>query len=225
MTVFDDVRCLDAPLADKLEAYSARLVMANPTISSAYTDLVQRLVNAGAGGAALGVSDEMPSFALPDSAGRIRRLESFLENGPLVVSFNRGHWCSYCRLELLALNETLPQIAELGATVVSIMPETATLTRQLRERFSIGFPILTDIDNGFALRANLMVALGPVVADLLRKSGSDLAKFQGNEAWFVPIPATYVVRTDGTIAAAHVDPDFRRRMAPQAILKALEKLA
>lgn len=225
MSDFDDVRCLDAPLADKLEAYSARLVMANPTISSAYSDLVQRLMNAGAGRAALAVGDEMPSFALPDSAGNIRRLERFLENGPLVISFNRGHWCSYCRLELLALNEIVPPIAEFGASLVSIMPETATLTRQLRERFSLGFPILTDIDNGFALRSNLMIALGPAVADLLKKSGNDLASFQGNDAWFVPIPATYVVSRDGIIAAAHVDPDFRRRMSPQAILRALETLA
>lgn len=225
MSDFDDIRCLDAPLADKLEAYSARLVMANPTISSAYSDLVQRLMNAGAGRAALAVGDEMPSFALPDSAGNIRRLERFLENGPLVISFNRGHWCSYCRLELLALNEIVPRIAEFGASLVSIMPETATLTRQLRERFSLGFPILTDIDNGFALRANLMIALGPAVADLLRKSGNDLASFQGNDAWFVPIPATYVVGRDGIVAAAFVNPDFRKRMPPQTILKALEKLA
>ncbi|MCB1465368.1 MAG: AhpC/TSA family protein [Nitratireductor sp.] len=225
MSDFDDVRCLDAPLADKLEAYSARLVMANPTISSAYTNLVQKLMNAGAGGAARGVGDEMPSFALPDSTGSIRRLESFLETGPLVISFNRGHWCSYCRLELLALNEIVSQIGELGASLVSIMPETATLTRQLRERFSLGFPILTDIDNGFALRSNLMVALGPAVADLLRKSGNDLARFQGNDAWFVPIPATYVVGRNGIIAAAFVNPDFRRRMSPQAILKALETQA
>ncbi len=225
MSDFDDVRCLDAPLADKLEAYSARLAMANPTISSAYTDLVQRLMNAGAGGAALRVGDTMPSFALPDSTGTILRLEDFLKNGPIVISFNRGHWCSYCRLELLALNEIVPQIAGFGASLVSIMPETATLTRQLRDRFSLGFPILTDIDNGFALRANLMIALGPAVADLLRKSGNDLSRFQGNDAWFVPIPATYVVRPDGTIAAAHVNPDFRRRMSPQTILMALEKLA
>lgn len=225
MTDFDDVRCLDAPLADKLEAYAARLSVANPVVSGAYSDLVERLTRAGAGKAALGVGDTLPSFALPDSTGTIRRLEALLEDGPLVVSFNRGHWCSFCRLELLALNDILPEIRALGASLISIMPETATQTRQLRERFSLDFPILTDIDNGFALRANLMIALGPAIAELLRKSGSDLAKFQGNDAWFVPIPATYVVGRDGGIEACHVNPDFRKRMAPQAILSALEKLA
>jgi peroxiredoxin len=224
MTNFDDVRCLDAPLADKLEAYAARLAVANPIVSGAYSDLVERLARAGAGNRALGVGDTLPSFALPDSTGTIRRLEALLDDGPLVVSFNRGHWCSFCRLELLALNDIVPEIRELGASLLSIMPETATLTRQLRERFALDFQILTDIDNGFALRAGLMIALGPAIAELFRKSGNDLAKFQGNDAWFVPIPATYVVGRDRNIAAAYVDPDFRKRMAPQAILSALETL-
>ncbi len=225
MTNFDDVRCLDAPLADKLEAYAARLAEANPIVSSAYSDLVERLVRAGAGDGALGVGDIMPSFALPDSEGEIRRLETFLDDGPLVLSFNRGHWCSFCRLELLELNDSIANIRGLGASLVSIMPETATLTRRLRERLSLDFPILTDIDNGFALRANLMIALGPAIAELFRKSGSDLAKFQGNNAWFVPIPATYVVGRDRVITAVYVDPDFRKRMAPQAILSELSILS
>jgi peroxiredoxin len=224
MSDFDDIRCLEVSLADKLEAYAARLQDFNPAIANAYAELIERLVRAGAGDAALGVGDTLPPFALPDSAGYIRRLETLLEAGPLVVSFNRGHWCSFCRFELLALNEIAPDIADHGASLVSIMPETATVSSQLRDRFDLAFPILTDIDNGYALRANLMIALGPAVSGLLRKSGSDLAKFQGNEAWFVPIPATYVVAPDGRITAAHADADFRRRMTPDAVLAALESL-
>jgi peroxiredoxin len=222
MSDFDDVRCMDAPLADRLEAYAARLMTARPIIADAYSSLVERLVNAGAGSEALGVGDTMPSFSLPDSKGRIRRLEEFIADGPLVVSFNRGHWCSFCRLELLALNEIVPELQSRGASLLSIMPETAVLTRRLIDDYDLAFPILTDIDNGLALRANLMISLGAAIRDLLQGLGTDLAQFQGNSAWFVPIPATYVVDEGYRIIAGQAEPDFRRRMAPSAILDALD---
>jgi peroxiredoxin len=37
----------------------------------------------------------------------------------------------------------------------------------------------------------------------------------------VPIPATYVVAPDGRIKASFVEPDFRQRIEPAAILDAI----
>ncbi|MFZ4807950.1 MAG: hypothetical protein ACOYLQ_11870 [Hyphomicrobiaceae bacterium] len=39
------------------------------------------------------------------------------------------------------------------------------------------------------------------------------------------MPATYVVEKGGLIAAAFVDPDYRRRMEPSAALAALRAIA
>ncbi len=38
----------------------------------------------------------------------------------------------------------------------------------------------------------------------------------------LPIPATFVVGTDGRVAARFVDPDYRRRMAIEDMLDALK---
>jgi peroxiredoxin len=51
----------------------------------------------------------------------------------------------------------------------------------------------------------------------------DLPRFQGNNSWILPIPATFVVGTDGLIRARFVDPDFRKRMAVDDLLAALKK--
>ena len=225
MSDFDDVRCLDVALADKLQIYSSKMKGRVPDVADAYQRLVDRLRAAGAGSEALGIGDRFPAFALPDASGRIRRLEDFLVEGPLVASFNRGHWCAFCRMELLELQGIHEEIRSYGANLVSVQPETAQFTHRLKSEFGIGFPVLTDLDNGFALRANLMIALGSAVQEAFRKRGTELALFQGgNAAWFVPIPATYVIDTSGMIAAAHVDPDFRNRMAPAEILSALEAI-
>ena len=54
---------------------------------------------------------------------------------------------------------------------------------------------------------------------LLGNFGLALPSYQGNEAWMLPIPATFVVGTDG--GARFVDPDYRRRMPVEGLLAAL----
>jgi hypothetical protein len=49
----------------------------------------------------------------------------------------------------------------------------------------------------------------------------DLPRFQGNDLWMWPIPATFVVGRDGLIKARFVDPDFRTRMAISDLVVAL----
>jgi peroxiredoxin len=44
---------------------------------------------------------------------------------------------------------------------------------------------------------------------------------QGNDAWFLPIPATFVVGTDGTIKSRFVDPDYRKRMEIEDLIASL----
>jgi peroxiredoxin len=51
----------------------------------------------------------------------------------------------------------------------------------------------------------------------------DLAKYQGNDTWMLPIPATFVVGTDGLIKARFVDPDYRKRMDIDEMLAALRE--
>ena len=42
--------------------------------------------------------------------------------------------------------------------------------------------------------------------------GLDIAPYQGNETWILPIPATFIVGRDGLVKARYIDPDHRRRM-------------
>lgn len=224
-TGFEEIRCLDASLADKLAAYADHLTDFQPAMARVYSALVERLQAGDAGAGALEEGSALPGFLLPDSAGNLIGSTDLLGAGPLVVSFNRGHWCAYCRLELLALADIYPSIERLGGDLVSIMPDCAAPIRQFRDTFDIPFRILTDIDNGYALTCGLMVSLGNAIREMYLSVGRDLSEYQGNDACFVPIPATYVIGPEGRVHGRFVNPDFRRRMAPEDILECLEGIA
>ncbi len=217
----DRADVMDAPLDEKLAAYVARSSEILPDVLTAYDRLVARLENAGAGHSAPAIGEELPAFALPDNTGRIVHLQQLLAQGPLVVSFNRGHWCPYCRLELRALMRAAGHLRQRHVEIVSIMPETGENRDEMVAENGLPFRVLTDVDLGYTLSLGLVVAVDPEVIEIYRGLDIDLPRYQGREGWFLPIPATYVVDSNRRIKAGFVNPDFRKRMTLEQIEAAL----
>jgi hypothetical protein len=96
---------------------------------------------------------------------------------------------------------------------------------EFKAQTGLPFPVLTDIDNGYAMSLNLAIWVGPDLERLLQSYGHSLPNYQGNETWILPIPATLVVGSDGIVSARFVDPDFRRRLATDELLEALRLAA
>ena len=107
----------------------------------------------------------------------------------------------------------------------SIIPETLAYSGRLIGDNKPPFKVLTDLDLSYTLSVGLMIWLGRDICALYLKAGLDLALFQRNEAWFLPIPATFVIGSDGAVKARMVNPDFRARADPEEILATLHKLA
>ncbi len=87
------------------------------------------------------------------------------------------------------------------------------------------FPILSDIDNGYALMLNLAFLVSDEKRRAMTEAGSDFSPYQGNNNWTLPIPATFIVGRDGLVKARFIDPDYRKRMDTTAILQAIRSLA
>ena len=223
MNSFQEIRKLDAPLAEKLRVYEAQQRETSPETAASYDAFVARLEESGAIENAPRIGEVMFPFALPDAYGRIVSSVDLLRQGPLVVSFNRGSWCSYCMLELTALGDAFSEIQAAGASIVSVMPDRAARTRSICEAFSLPFPVLTDLDNGYALANGLMTYLDRNLQDAMADAGIDLEDMQGNGAGFIPVPATYVVAPDGKILGGGAAVDFRRRVPVATILEALQR--
>lgn len=221
---FDAVRCLSVSLAEKLDAYVQRHWKHQRDVALIYKDLVDRLIASGAGQNAPAIGDQFPKFALPDSQGRVVCSDELLGRGPLIISFNRGSWCPFCRLELLSFAEFYPQVKELGGEIVSIVPEKAEPAKNLKETYDLPFSVLSDVDNGYAFANGLMISCGADLQAALLERGINLAALHGNNGLFVPITATFVIAQFGVVKDAFVNPDFRVRMPTEQVISALRSL-
>lgn len=214
-------RDMDASVNERLACYARAVNQLTPRFAEAVDRLVERLTQAGAGAAAPMPGDPMPPFRLPDEQGRIISLDELLVKGPLAVTFHRGHWCPYCRININALARVQDEIAATGSQIVAIMPEQQQYAAEFKTDASASFPVLTDLDNGYALSLNLVIWVGAEMEKFLSARSRDLPKYQGNDAWMLPIPATFVVGPDGLVKARFVDPDYRKRMDIDEMLAAL----
>jgi len=217
----DACRLMDAPLSARLKSVADEVRRLSPEFADIVDRMVARLAANGVGLAAPRPGEPMPDFVLPDSDGRLVSLSSLLRQGSVVVSFNRGHWCPYCQLNVDALARADPEIKLLGAHVVAISPETRRYANELKSYAKAPFPILTDMDGGYALEANLLFWVGEEKRDAMKAGGFDIEPYQGNQTWMLPIPATFVVGQDGVVKSRFIDPDYRHRMEIDDLLAAL----
>ena len=213
---------MDAPLGDRLAAYAEKLRELNFPFAEAYDNLIARMVAGEVGTMAPAVGAVMPPFILPSKNGTLVALEELTARGPVVITFNRGHWCPFCKIQLRSIAAFHNEIARAGAEVVSIMPDRQKFVRQIRKDTFDGLHILTDIDNGYSLSLGLVMVLGERLKELMKGRGIHLETYHGSDGWFVPLPATFVVGRDSRVVARFVDPDFRKRMEVDEILSVLK---
>jgi peroxiredoxin len=212
-------------LSSRLSAYREDSAKRRPDFAKAYDELVGRLNILDRGEVGPRIGEQMPEFILPDEQNRLVSLSSLLKSGPAVISFNRGHWCPYCRLELRSLAKIHDEITQLGARVISIMPDSARFTRDYIARNELPFPVLSDIDLGYSLALGLIFWVGTEVQELYKGVGIELEKYHGNQGYFLPMAAKFIVGPDGLVKTRQVDLEFRERMEPEAILAALSELS
>jgi peroxiredoxin len=182
------------------------------------------LIESGQAQRARKAGDTAPDFTLLDPDGKPVSSRELLAKGTLVISFYRGVWCPYCNLELQALQQMLPDITGRGASLVAISPQTAPNSRKSQRDNKLGFPILSDVRSELANAFGIRFALPDYLIEVYAGFGNDLSKVNDDPAWVLPMPARYVVGTDGVIAYSEVNPDYTQRPDPSELLPVLDRL-
>jgi len=193
-----------------------REAMARADLLLAASGITQRALQAG---------DRVPDFSLPDAVGNPWQLNEALLQGPVVLSFYRGGWCPYCNLTLRALQQVLLAIRKLGGQLVALSPQTPDESLSTVEKNELAFPVLSDIESKTARAFGIAFELAEELRPVYTQFNHALPDKNGDASWTLPIPATYVIDRDGIVRLAFQDTDYRNRLEPAEILRALEALA
>ena len=181
-----------------------------PGIVAALEGSVAELVQTGLVRQAAKAGERAPLFRLRSNTGAFVSLSEAVDRGPVVVSFFRGGWCPFCRLELQALAEAQSEIERLGATLVGLSP--------LADGDSCSsFPILKDPGCRIAVRYRIAFTVAPQFRPAYVALGYPERSEKDPDHWVLPLPATYIIDHNGIVVLSYVDADYTTRLEPTEI--------
>lgn len=213
----------DRSLQEQLDLVRAYWELIQPESVQAF-DEVNEYVAESAGAPGLRVGDVAPDFTLPDALGAKTRLSDLLRDRHVVLAFYRGSWCPYCNLQLRAYDRVLDNIDAAGGALVAVSPMTPERSLAGAEKNDLRFRVLSDHGNAVARAYRLVFQLPPNVTEIQADNGIRLEDWNDADAEELPVPGTFVIDRDGTIVLAHVNPDYTRRLDPEAIVAALHRI-
>jgi peroxiredoxin len=152
----------------------------------------------------LGVGDLAPAFSLTGPKfGRVSSAE-LLRQGPVIVNFYRGLWCSYCQRDLAELEEMMTRIRSVESSVLAIAHNIGSRMHSgIREDIDVSFPILDDKDGRVAEQFGLRWS--PEEAQIIEAElGMNIVTLRDTGPWIFPMQARYVIDQHGIIAFAEV---------------------
>jgi peroxiredoxin len=201
-------------LIEKYVPKEARDVHARAIAELKSNQLAERVLPAGS---------KAPVFELKDHNGKPVSSSELLSRGRLVISFIRGRWCPFCVGQMEAMNLIVPELQQMGASLVAISPQTVQQSFFMHDQHKLRFPLLSDAGNAVARQFGLVYRIPDYQQAVYKRAFVNLPHANGDESWELPIPATFMVERDGAVLYSSANEDYSERPEPMDILHELGK--
>jgi peroxiredoxin len=164
--------------------------------------------------------DKAPDFTGYDQTGKQVELKKMLQQGPIILFFYRGNWCSVCNRYLSNYQDSLKILADQGFNVVAITPESIENVENTVKLHKLTFTVIYDCQEKIMKDYDLMFNVTKEYQNkILTDVSVDIARNNGRDIAHLPVPATYIINKEGMIVAVQFDPDYHKRASVKWILK------
>jgi peroxiredoxin len=184
----------------------------------------QRLTDSGLVQGALQPGQMILDFELPDATGNLVKSSDLRQTGPLLILFYRGTWCPFCNLTVQAYQEQLHSFQDRGVTLVAISPQTPDHSLTLQEKHHLKFQVLSDSGNGVARQFGIVFQMDPALKEVQELFGVDVAAYNGDNRYQLPVPAAFLVSKAGEVIRSYVEVDYMKRLTPETALKWIDEI-
>ncbi|HVX61595.1 MAG TPA: peroxiredoxin family protein [Pirellulales bacterium] len=133
-----------------------------------------------------------PEFSLRDDQRTLVTLSELRREGPVLVVFYYGYYCSHCVAQLFGISDDMAHFRELGVQVVAISADSPEETAEkLAEYGRFEFPVLSDPDNAVAGNYGTYFPAGGG-ADEQLQHGTFVVDRNGQIVWANRGPAPFI---------------------------------
>jgi len=166
------------------------------------------------------VGQEIPMVQLKTRDGADFDLNSAVMQKPAVLIFYRGGWCPYCNLHLAELQKIESDLLKLDYQIIAISIDRFEKLAPTIEKQKLNYTLLAD-DRALATTAfGLAYKVSDADFQRLQGFGMDLEEASGQRHHILPVPAAFLVGTDGIIKFSYINPNYKVRVKADVLLAA-----
>ena len=168
----------------------------------------------------LSAGAEVPSVTLQTADEKRFDLKLAVEKQPAVLIFYRGGWCPYCSTQLSQLQTIEAELREMGYQILAISPDRPEKLTESVGKHDLTYMLLSDHAMGAGRAFGIAFRVDDATLEKYKGYGIDLNAASGETHHLLPVPAVFIVGTDGIIKFSHANPDYKVRLAPGDLLDA-----
>jgi len=168
------------------------------------------------------VGTKIPDVKLQDINGNTVDLMKITQAKPTVLIFYRGGWCPYCNTHLGQLKQIESQILDLGHQIIAVSPDRPSEIKISLDKIEMNYTLLSDNTADAAKAFGIAFKVDDNTLEKYKGYGIDLEKSSGQSHHILPVPAVFVIDTDGLINFQYVNPDYKTRLDPTVLLAAIK---
>jgi len=170
----------------------------------------------------LEIGSKAPEFSGKDQFGNTISLGEMVQDGPVLVIFYRGYWCGICSRSLQEFQDEFSSLSSAGVQIVAIAPEVEKNIVKTVEKNNLEFSVLSDSNNAIMKKYNVAFDVTQAYQDkVIKYFETTLQEINGQQQAVLPIPATYLIDTNGNVKYVHYDIDYSKRASVKDILAQL----
>jgi peroxiredoxin len=173
----------------------------------------------------LAKGDPIPEVSVSDADGDEIPLQEIITRKPTALIFYRGGWCPFCSRHLMALAEAKDDLASAGFQIVAISADQPAKIKSTPNREKLDYTLLSDSTMAAAKAFGIAFKVPDDLVERYKtRHGIDLEAASGETHHLLPHPSVFLTDQKGIIRFSHVDPDYKNRLEPEAILAAAREI-
>ena len=179
----------------------------------------------------LTTGEAAPTFAIRSVDGETVSFDPRDLDRPVVIVTFRGGWCPYCNIHLSELRHVMPEINELGVDVMFLSGDRpdqlyASLSGETQEDIAgLDYTIYSDADANAAIALGIAFRASDRTLQWRKNKGQDVSGSSMSKHGVLPVPAVFAIGTDGVIAFAHANADYKVRVPADELLAVAREIA
>lgn len=166
------------------------------------------------------VGQKIPTVQLKTTADKDFDLNAAVSQQPTVLIFYRGGWCPYCNLHLGELQKIEPDLLNLGYQIIAISVDRFEKLAETLNKQQLNYTLLSDNLTQATKAFGLAYKVSDAMFERLKGFGLDIEAASGQQHHILPVPAAFIVGTDGVIKFSYVNPNYKVRVKADVLLAA-----